>query len=174
MLCMHKRSCNFGDLHPFDLEIKATFQARRRHARSLSREAIQDQEAIMDPASTPFRDFIMPDPNSMHLSIVRPPIEVNNLRFNLGLITLFQQEQIGGSPFENPNTHISSFLEKCDTIKIYGVSNDAIWLRLFPFSLKDKAKSWLLNSNANSLTTWEALSKAFLCKYFSPGKTAKL
>jgi len=26
----------------------------------------------------------------------------------------------------------------------------------------------------NSFTTWETLSKAFLNKYFSPGKTAKL
>jgi len=75
---------------------------------------------------------------------------------------------------ENPNNHIASFLEKCHTIKMNGVSNDAIRLRLFPFSLKDKAKYWLLNLNANSFTTWDGLSKAFLCKYFPPGKTAKL
>ena len=75
---------------------------------------------------------------------------------------------------ENPNNHIASFFEKCDTIKMNEVSNDAIRLRLFPFSLKDKAKSWLLNSNANSFTTWDGLSQVFLCKYFSPGKTAKL
>ena len=42
---------------------------------------------------------------------------------------------------ENPNNHIASFLEKCDTIKINEFSIDAIYLRLFPFSLKDKAKS---------------------------------
>ena len=50
---------------------------------------------------------------------------------------------------KNPNNHIASFLEKCDNIKMYGVSNDAIRLRLFPFSLNDKVKSWILNSNAN-------------------------
>jgi len=87
---------------------------------------------------------------------------------------LFQQEQLGGPPFENPNTHISLFLEKCDNIKMNRVSNDAMRLRVFPFSLEDKEKLWLLNSNANSFTTWEALSKTFLCKYFQPGKTAKL
>jgi len=70
--------------------------------------------------------------------------------------------------------HISLFLEKCDTIKMNRVSNDAIRLRLFPFSLKDKAKSWLLNSSANSFTTWEALSETFLCKLFLPRKMAKL
>jgi len=69
--------------------------------------------------------------------------------------------------------HIAFFLEKCDTIKIDGVSNDAIQLMLFPFSLTDKAKSWLLNSNANSFTTWETLSKSFLCKYFPPRKITK-
>ena len=45
---------------------------------------------------------------------------------------------------------------------------------LFPFSLKDKAKSWLLNSNAYSFITWDGLSKAFLCKYFQLRKIAKL
>jgi len=128
----------------------------------------------MDPETTPLRDFTTPDPNFMPSSIMRPPIEANNFQFNPRLVTLFQQEQFGGSPFENPNTHISSYLEKCDTIEMNGFSNDAIRLRLFPFSLKDKAKSWLLNSNANSFTTWEPLSKAFLCKYFPPGKIAKL
>ena len=54
---------------------------------------------------------------------------------------------------ENPNNHITSFLEKCDTIKMNGVSNDAIRLRLFLLSLIDKAKCWLLNPNANSFTT---------------------
>ena len=58
---------------------------------------------------------------------------------------------------KNPNNHIASFLEKCDMIKMNRVSNDAIGFRLFPFSLKEKAKSWLLNSNVNSFTTWDGL-----------------
>ena len=59
-------------------------------------------------------------------------------------------------------------------IKLNGVSANAIRLRLFPFSLKDRANDRLLNEEPNSFTTWEALSKAFLSKYFSPGKPAKL
>ena len=39
------------------------------------------------------------------------------------------------------NAYILNFLKPCDTFKINGVSDDAIRLRLFPFSLHDKAKS---------------------------------
>ena len=54
-----------------------------------------------------------------------------------------------------------------------GVSADAIRLRLFPFSLRDKAKLWLSSLAPNSITSWDLLSKAFLTKYYPPGKTAK-
>ena len=70
--------------------------------------------------------------------------------------------------------HLCKFLTKCDTIKLNGVTTDAIRLRLFPFSLRDRASDWLLNEEPNLFTTWEALSNAFLSKYFPPGKIAKL
>jgi len=59
-------------------------------------------------------------------------------------------------------------------IKLNEISADAIKLRLFPFSLMDRSNDWHLNEELNSITTWEALLKAFLSKYFPPGKTTKL
>jgi len=67
---MRRRGCDSQDLLLFDPEIEATFRTRQRHAHSLSREAVQDQEAIIDPITTPLRDFAMPDPNSVPSSIV--------------------------------------------------------------------------------------------------------
>ena len=106
--------------------------------------------------------------------IVNLTVEANNFELRPALISFVEQNQFSGCPTENPHLHLHNFLAKCDMIKLNGVSADAIRLRLFPFSLKDKANDWLLNEEPNSITTWEVLSKAFLSKYFSPGKTAKL
>ena len=50
---------------------------------------------------------------------------------------------------------------------------DVVRLRLFPFSLLGKAKTWFY-SIKEAFTTWEACSNAFLAKYFPVGKTNAL
>ena len=48
-----------------------------------------------------------------------------------------------GLESENPFKHVDAFLEICSTVFLNNISNYALCLRLFPFSLKDKAKAWL-------------------------------
>ena len=59
-------------------------------------------------------------------------------------------------------------------MKYNAVSDDAIRLRLFPFSLKEKAKHWLILEPPYSITSWENLSNKFLARFFSPAKAIKL
>ncbi|KAJ9136066.1 hypothetical protein P3X46_033180 [Hevea brasiliensis] len=62
-----------------------------------------------------------------------------------------QQSQYGGSPSESPHVHLAHFLEIRDMLKINGVSDDAIRLRLFPFSLKDRARDTIDASSGGDL-----------------------
>ena len=61
----------------------------------------------------------------------------------------------------------------CATFKINGVTDDVIRVRLFPFSIRDKAQLWLASFPSESITTWDQLKQAFPHKYFPPHKTAK-
>ena len=82
--------------------------------------------------------------------------------------------QFGGLPHDDPNEHISSFLEICDTQKINGVSAEVIKLKLFPFSLKNKAKTWFNSLPKNTIATWNEMANKFLTKYLPPSNAAKL
>ena len=68
--------------------------------------------------------------------------------------------------FRSPNLHIAYFLEICDMFRVDDVPDDAIRLRLFPFSLKDRAREWLNSFPAGSISDWVTLAQKFLAKYF--------
>ena len=42
-------------------------------------------------------------------------------------------------PSENPNAHLTSFIEVYDTVKYNGVTEEALRLCLFPLLLSDRA-----------------------------------
>jgi len=93
-----------------------------------------------DQRRTP-RDFITPGVQGIASSIARPNVDANNFELTPTLISIVQQSQFGGTLLEDPNLHLSIFLQVCDTLKLNAVSTDAIQLRLFPFSLRDKARA---------------------------------
>ena len=56
---------------------------------------------------------------------------------------MVQQNQYGRLVHEDPNVHLTIFLEIADMVKMNGVTEDVIKMRLFPFSLIDKARGWV-------------------------------
>ena len=81
-------------------------------------------------------DYCRPNLDGASTSIARPRVQANTFDIKPNVIQMVQQcVQFNGFSEEDPNNHLQHFLEICDTFKISRVSEDAIRLRLFPFSL---------------------------------------
>ncbi|CAN6570912.1 unnamed protein product [Malus baccata var. baccata] len=79
-----------------------------------------------------------------------------------------------GIPNEDPLAHVKEFYNVVSGLPLQGVSEANLRMRVFPYTLKDRAKSWLMTLAPGSLTTWDAVAKKFLEKFFSTQKTATL
>ena len=66
--------------------------------------------------------------------------------------------------------HLHDFCEICDMQKFKNVENDIVKLKLFPFSLRGRAKDWLLSLPNGSISTWDNLKEGFIKKYYPPVK----
>ncbi|RVX20803.1 hypothetical protein CK203_002380 [Vitis vinifera] len=76
-----------------------------------------------------------------------------------------------GIESENPYAHIKEFEDVCNTLQEGGASIDLMRLKLFPFTLKDKAKIWLNSLRPRSIHTWTDLQAEFLKKFFPTHRT---
>ncbi|KAL6348603.1 hypothetical protein AAG906_016123 [Vitis piasezkii] len=76
-----------------------------------------------------------------------------------------------GMESENPYAHIKEFEDVCNTFRDGGASIDLMRLKLFPFTLKDKAKIWLNSLRPRSIHTWTDLQAEFLKKFFPTHRT---
>ncbi|XP_070039459.1 uncharacterized protein [Nicotiana tomentosiformis] len=74
---------------------------------------------------------------------------------------------------EDLNNHLMDLEEIMNTFQYNGVSQDAVYLRAFSFTLKDDAKHWLRSLPNRSIRTWDEMTRKFLDKYFSSVKTGK-
>ena len=79
-----------------------------------------------------------------------------------------------GLESESAYLHIKEFEEVCATLHFNNVREDLIKFRLFPFSLKDKAKAWLHSLQPNSIALWSDMVREFLKKFFPLHKTNTL
>ncbi|RVW73330.1 hypothetical protein CK203_057729 [Vitis vinifera] len=70
--------------------------------------------------------------------------------------------------------HIKEFEDVCNTFREGGASIDLMRLKLFPFTLKDKAKIWLNSLRPRSIRTWTDLQAEFLKKFFPTHRTNSL
>ena len=127
-------------------------------------EEQQSQLAVeMNPnAYRSMRDHIHP-PRMSAPSYFVPPTEQMVVRpYLISLLPTFH-----GMESENPYSHMREFEEVCNTFKEETVTMDLMRLKIFPFTLKDKAKNWLNFLRPRSIRNWTEMQAEFLKKFFS-------
>lgn len=72
-----------------------------------------------------------------------------------------------------PAIKANKFEKKRQMWRKSGISDNAIRLRLFPFSLKEKVKKWLISLPRGSITTWEQMVKETFGKVFPSCEDSK-
>ncbi|KAG7572472.1 Ribonuclease H-like superfamily [Arabidopsis suecica] len=132
----------------------------------------QDNQGVGIPRN--IGDGDAPRHHQQRQGIIPPPVQNNNFEIKSGLISMIQGNKFHGLPLEDPLDHLDNFDRLCSLTKINGVSEDSFKLRLFPFSLGDKAHHWEKTLPAGSITSWDDCKKAFLTKFFSNSRTARL
>ncbi|KAH1247867.1 hypothetical protein GmHk_06G017669 [Glycine max] len=99
-----------------------------------------------------YSSFIVPQ---FFTSIVRPEVQAHNITYPHSLIQLIQRNLFHGLPNEDPYAYLTTYIEIYNTVKNFGVPEDAVRLSLFSFSLSSEAKKWLHSFKGNSLKTWD-------------------
>jgi len=166
---MHTRSQGNQNLLFNDNIDRIARQLREQTETDTMADVVDEQE---QPTNIGAGDF--PHNHNQRHGIVPPPVQNNNFEIKSGLIAMVQGNKFHGLPMEDPLDHLDEFERLCGLTKINGVSEDGFKLRLFPFSLGDKAHLWEKTLPQGSITTWDDCKKAFLAKFFSNSRTARL
>ena len=97
----------------------------------------------MSQENTKFCDFSNTNNNDFISTPIAPPAtSAESYDINAALLNLVMKEQFSFSPNEDAASHLNTFVELCDMQKKKDLDNDIVKLKLFPFSLRDRAKTW--------------------------------
>ncbi|XP_050211485.1 uncharacterized protein LOC126661671 [Mercurialis annua] len=190
-LCMHNTRRANLPLEPFQEDLGNYERVMRRRARiplvmegdRHNYEATRATKGC-SPSSAPasakpieenLGRFFLPDVDNATFGCFAMPVQAATFEIKPSTIQLLENRcAFYGLTHEDPNAHIAKFLGVLNTFKLHGITADQIKLRMFPFSLRDKASLWLQSLPNESIHTWRELAQAFLNKYFPHGKTTKL
>src|SRR4051812_6866745 len=84
------------------------------------------EESTMGEQPRPLKYYVIPSQAEPHNSIDAPAIEANNFEIKPSLLSAVQRNQFSGNSMEDPNLHLSVFLQYAETVKVNGVSSEAI------------------------------------------------
>ena len=118
--------------------------------------------------NTKLCDFTSTNNNDFLRTPIAPPApDAIFYEIKPALLNLVMREQFSGAGSDDPAAHLNRFVKLCEIKKYKDVDGDIIKLKLFPFSLRGKAKEWLLSLPRNSIDSWTKCKDAFIGKYSS-------
>jgi hypothetical protein len=104
------------------------------------------------PENTKLCDFTSTNNNDFICTPIVPPAPEEKIyEIKPALLNLVMKEQFFGASTVDAATHLNNFVEICEMQKYKDVDGDIIKLKLFPFSLRGRAKDWLLSLPRNSI-----------------------
>jgi hypothetical protein len=100
--------------------------------------------------TTSLRDLFPPVATNSLLCIVLPPTNATHFDLKPHVIQLLPS--FHGLDLENPYSHMKKFKDICATFKFQNFFDELVHLRLFHFSLHDRARAWLDSNTPRSIT----------------------
>ncbi|CAN6691864.1 unnamed protein product [Malus baccata var. baccata] len=185
-LCMVSTRSTVQKLIPFDPELAQNLRRKRREQHLQRVRPLQEtflesvftgdlhnkekMAFVIPEAGRPLGDSLTAHTTNIPSCITYPAVE-EGTAFEIKQHMLNILPTFHGLSSDDPNMHIAEFLMGCKNILVRGFSAESIKLRLFPYTLKDQARRWLLTLPSGSITTWAQLSEKFLNKYYPASKT---
>jgi hypothetical protein len=127
------------------------------------------------PENTKLCDFTITKNNDFIYTPIAPPApDATFYEIKPALLNLVMKEQFSGVSTDDAAAHLNIFVELCEMQKYKDVDGDIIKLKLFPFSLRGRAKDWLLSLPTNSIDSWVKCKDVFIGKYYPPAKIISL
>ena len=103
---------------------------------------------------------------------IRAPL-AKNANFRIDLHVMSMLPIFHGKPSEDPYRHVDELSQVCEINQIHNVSVDVMKMKLFPATLRDRAKDLFLKLG-KEFTSWTEMEEEFLRKYYSVGKTTSV
>ncbi|GJZ16084.1 reverse transcriptase domain-containing protein [Tanacetum coccineum] len=128
-----------------------------------------------EQAPRSMEELCQPSINGRGGPIAPIPIQATDFGLRHHMIQQVQNTcQFHGLPGDDANRHIDKFLEIAQHIKQNGVSDDALRLSLFTYSLAHHAIAWYDRLPRNSIHYFDDMMRKILSKYFPPSMVTKL
>ena len=103
---------------------------------------------------------------------IHAPLAINS-NFRIDLHVMSMLPIFHGKPSKDPYRHVDELSQVCEINQIHNVSADVMKMKLFPTTLRDRAKDWFLKLG-KEFFSWTEMEEEFLRKYYYVGKTTSV